>query len=130
MISTMKSCPHEPLLILEYHGLVWDYATWKNLAAGRYPDTFPNFDWFAEEGEGRVVPVVITGEEIRSLADAGIRANPHKRVVVDPYVLSQPDMIADLQEPWRLDVNARFYHHALPHLRAKGAQDRDFDLGG
>lgn len=56
---------------------------------------------------------MIAGEDISPLADAHIRADRHAAMIVDPDHLAEPDVIADLQEPRRLDRHPRLADETL-----------------
>lgn len=115
----MKSCQFEPSLLVEYYGLIRDSTAWRNLAKRSNPDTFSNFNRRAEEGECRIIPVVIAGEEIYTLAYAGIWADADRRVIVDPDLFTDPNMIANLEKPRGLNIDPRLDYDAVADLRAE-----------
>lgn len=88
-----------------------------------HPTLFSNLDGLAEKPKGRIVPIVIAGKQIDSLADANAIPEPHGCVVVDPHQLAEPDVIANLQKPGVFDGNARLADEALADLGAETAED-------
>ena len=104
------------------HAHAGEHAAGADHGFGRHPHAVLEGDRLAEEAEQRVVPVVVAGEQVGALADANVRTDRHRGVIVDPHAFAEPDVVADLQKPRILDGDARLDHQAVADAGAKGAQ--------
>jgi hypothetical protein len=65
---------------------------------------------------------VIAGTKIRTLGNANIGTDLDHPEVVDPAVLSNPAVIADLEQVGILHPDARLYDNPLTHRGSEGSQ--------
>lgn len=63
------------------------------------------------------------------MRDAGVVADLYEGEGVEPGVLADPRVVADLQVPGVFDVDGGFEHHPLSYSRAEQAEDDFFGSG-
>lgn len=87
-----------------------------------HPHAVAKYDRAAEEGEGRVRPVVIARAQVTTLADTAIRPDADRTGIVDPDLLAQPDMISNFEKPRVFNADTRLDHHLSSNLCTKCTQ--------
>jgi hypothetical protein len=87
------------------------------------PCTAADLYWLCKKGESRTGPIVIAGEEIRTLADANVRPDRHATVVINPGAFPQPHVVTDFKKPWVLYAYPRFADETMTNLSAKKPQN-------
>jgi hypothetical protein len=79
-------------------------------------------NWSAKQAHVDRRPVMIAGAKICALRQAAVCFYLYVREVIDPQVLTQPGMVANLEKPGEFDPNARFYVHTPADLCSEYAQ--------
>src|SRR6266542_6480840 len=98
---------------------------------GSHPGPIADTDRIRNKSHAHIAPVVIASAQIRTLRNAGVRPNVHRRQVVDPRPLTDPGVVAHSQSPRKLDSHARFDEDASSDLCPKAAENPPLErIGG
>ncbi len=84
-----------------------------------YPGVRSNNNRLDDQIKGLLAPVMATGAEVRALRHTDMIAETDLRQVINPYIFSNPAMVADGQTPRELHTYTGFENHTLPDTRAK-----------
>lgn len=101
--------------------MVGNSGTWRYAGEGCNPDARADFHRLAKKSEGRVGPIMVACEDVSALADATVSTDPDNSVIINPNALSYPNIVADLEEPRRLNVDAGLDNDATPDPSTEGA---------
>lgn len=69
---------------------------------------------------------MVAGAQVSTLGNADVGADPDAKESVQPDAFADPAMVADLQQPGRLDIDAGLEQDAVPDPRAEQTQQPDF----
>lgn len=90
------------------------------------PRALLNVNGFYDEIKRLRFVVVIAGAEKRPLRNADVAFNHNGREVQQPAFLTQPDVIAHREFPWKRDGDTRLDDHAAPDFCAKSPEHGAF----
>lgn len=104
------------------HGMRPDRYSGANQRLRPCPTAILQYDFSYHQVESRFLVIMVSTKQHRPLTNTHVTTNLHPGKIVNPYILANPRIITDLQQPRILHIHARLDIYSYANFRTKQSQ--------